>query len=92
MKITIIDYGAGNVRNVFRAIDQLGIKPIISADPKDILSSDGVILPGVGAAQDTMNYLSEKKQFNRMGQIFWARYTDGSICGYLFIHRSMDWC
>ena len=60
MKITIIDYGAGNIRNVFRAIDQLGVKPIISADPKDILSSDGVILPGVGAAQDTMNHLSEK--------------------------------
>ena len=38
MKITIIDYGAGNIRNVFRAIDQLGVKPIISADPKDILA------------------------------------------------------
>tara|TARA_A100001037_G_C15070805_1_gene599337 strand:+ start:352 stop:975 length:624 start_codon:yes stop_codon:yes gene_type:complete len=60
LKITIIDYGAGNVRNVFRAVDQLGINPVISADPKDILSSDGVILPGVGAAHDTMNYLGEK--------------------------------
>lgn len=60
MKITIIDYGAGNVRNVFRAVDGLGAAPIISADPKDILSSDGVILPGVGAAQDTMSYLHEK--------------------------------
>ena len=76
MKITIIDYGAGNVRNVFRAVDGLGAKTIISADPKDILSSDGVILPGVGAAQDTMSYLYEKnlivpiKEYIKSGKHF----------------------
>lgn len=80
MKITIIDYGAGNVRNVFRAIDQLGIKPIISADPKDILSSDGVILPGVGAAQDTMNYLSEKKLIEPIKQYINANNYFLGVC------------
>ncbi len=80
MKITIIDYGAGNVRNVFRAIDQLGIKPIISADPKDILSSDGVILPGVGAAQDTMNYLSEKNLIEPIKQYINANNYFLGVC------------
>tara|TARA_B100001029_G_C14979941_1_gene405390 strand:- start:104 stop:727 length:624 start_codon:yes stop_codon:yes gene_type:complete len=80
LKITIIDYGAGNVRNVFRAIDQLGIKPIISADPKDILSSDGVILPGVGAAQDTMNYLSEKNLIEPIKQYINANNYFLGVC------------
>ena len=80
MKITIIDYGAGNIRNVFRAIDQLGIKPIISADPKDILSSDGVILPGVGAAQDTMNYLSEKNLIEPIKQYINANNYFLGVC------------
>ena len=80
MKITIIDYGAGNVRNVFRAIDQLGVKPIISADPKDILSSDGVILPGVGAAQDTMNYLSEKNLIEPIKQYINANNYFLGVC------------
>ncbi len=80
MKITIIDYGAGNVRNVFRAIDQLGIKPIISADPKDILSSDGVILPGVGAAQDTMNYLNEKNLIEPIKQYINAKNYFLGVC------------
>jgi|TARA_B110000438_G_scaffold292935_2_gene332006 imidazole glycerol-phosphate synthase subunit HisH len=60
LKITIIDYGAGNVRNVYRALSEVGIKSIISQNQDDILNSDGVILPGVGAAQDTMQYLAEK--------------------------------
>tara|TARA_B100001142_G_scaffold329235_1_gene391808 strand:- start:2829 stop:3452 length:624 start_codon:yes stop_codon:yes gene_type:complete len=80
LKITIIDYGAGNVRNVFRAIDQLGIKPIISADPKDILSSDGVILPGVGAAQDTMNYLNEKNLIEPIKQYINAKNYFLGVC------------
>tara|TARA_B110000196_G_C20924605_1_gene556912 strand:+ start:191 stop:820 length:630 start_codon:yes stop_codon:yes gene_type:complete len=60
LKITIIDYGAGNVRNVYRALSAIGIESTISQNQDDILNSDGAILPGVGAAQDTMQYLVEK--------------------------------
>ncbi len=52
--IVVIDYGAGNLRSVARALDHVGAEPVISADPGDIQSAAGIVLPGVGAAQDTM--------------------------------------
>ena len=54
--ITIIDYGAGNLISVQNAIEFLGYKSIISNDPKIILNSEFLILPGVGSFY---KYLSE---------------------------------
>ncbi len=54
MKIVIIDYGAGNLRSVYKAVGKLGYEPKITHVPDDILSADAVILPGVGAGGDTM--------------------------------------
>lgn len=50
----VIDYGAGNLRSVARAIAHVDEAPIVSADPADIGRAAGVVLPGVGAAADTM--------------------------------------
>ncbi len=52
--IAIIDYGAGNLRSVINAISKLGYQPKITSDPDELLASNAVILPGVGAATDTM--------------------------------------
>lgn len=52
--IVVIDYGAGNLRSVARAIAHVDQAPIVSADPSDIDRAAGVVLPGVGAAADTM--------------------------------------
>jgi len=52
--IVVIDYGAGNLRSVARAIAHVDEAPIVSADPADIDRAAGVVLPGVGAAADTM--------------------------------------
>ena len=54
-KISIIDYNAGNLGSIFKAIRFLGAEPIITNKIKEILSSDGIILPGVGAFGDCMN-------------------------------------
>jgi glutamine amidotransferase len=54
MMIAIIDYGAGNLRSVTNAIGRLGYQPKIISTPKEVLSAQAVILPGVGAAADTM--------------------------------------
>ena len=53
--INIIDYGAGNLRSVEKALHFLGFDAKISSDPKEILDCDKVILPGVGAFGDCMN-------------------------------------
>ena len=57
--ITIIDYGAGNLRSVAKAVAKLGYEAEISSDPQKVLAADIVILPGVGAAGDTMDSLQD---------------------------------
>ena len=52
--IAIIDYDAGNIKSVEKAIQFLGEEAVITRDPQMLLSADGVILPGVGAFGDAM--------------------------------------
>jgi glutamine amidotransferase len=56
--IAIIDYGAGNLTSVERAVTYLGYDGQITADPETILAADKVIFPGVGAARATMDNLN----------------------------------
>ena len=56
--IAIIDYGAGNLTSVERAVTYLGYDGKITADAETILTSEKVIFPGVGAAQATMDNLN----------------------------------
>ncbi|XEC94838.1 imidazole glycerol phosphate synthase subunit HisH [Paenibacillus tarimensis] len=55
--IAIIDYGMGNLHSVSKAVERLGFKALVTAEPKDILEADGAILPGVGAFGDAMQNL-----------------------------------
>ena len=58
-KIVVIDYGAGNLRSVSRAVAHCGHEPVVTADPHEVATADGLIVPGVGAAADTMRNLRE---------------------------------
>jgi imidazole glycerol-phosphate synthase subunit HisH len=55
--IAIIDYGAGNLRSVQRALERAGADVIITGDPMVIKSADGAVLPGVGAFGEGMAQL-----------------------------------
>lgn len=55
--IAIIDYDAGNVKSVEKALQFLGEEVIITRDRERILSADKVVLPGVGAFGDAMDKL-----------------------------------
>lgn len=57
--IAIIDYGAGNLRSVEKALEFLGFKAKITSKPNEIISADKVILPGVGAFGDCMNSINK---------------------------------
>lgn len=57
--IAIIDYDAGNIRSVEKALKFLGQDVKITRDPEEILSAEKVILPGVGAFGDAMGKLEE---------------------------------
>ncbi len=60
VRLVIIDYGAGNLRSVARAAAYAGGDPFVSSAVRDLESADAVIMPGVGAAADTMRNLSER--------------------------------
>ena len=57
--IAIIDYDAGNIKSVEKALQFLGEETSITRDKETILAADGVILPGVGAFGDAMAKLKE---------------------------------
>lgn len=47
--IAVIDYGAGNLKSVTKALDHLGYANTIVSRPEELEAADGMILPGVGA-------------------------------------------
>ena len=55
--IAIIDYDAGNIKSVQKAINLLGEETVLTREREDILAADKVILPGVGAFGDAMEKL-----------------------------------
>lgn len=57
--IAIIDYKAGNLRSVERALRHLDLECIITRDSAEILNAERVIFPGVGAAGKAMETISE---------------------------------
>ena len=56
--IAVIDYGAGNLLSVRKALDFIGAENIVTADKAQIEAADAVILPGVGAFGDAMACLN----------------------------------
>lgn len=56
--IAVIDYDAGNIKSVEKALLHLGQETVVTRDAEKILSADGVILPGVGAFGDAMAKLT----------------------------------
>lgn len=58
-RIAVVDYGAGNLRSISRALAAVGAEPVVTTDPVGVAAADGVVLPGVGAAGASMARLRE---------------------------------
>jgi imidazole glycerol-phosphate synthase subunit HisH len=59
IKVSIIDYGMGNLFSVEQACRYVGLEPVITSDKNEILNSRAAILPGVGAFGDAMDNLEK---------------------------------
>ena len=57
--VGIINYGVGNLRSVFRAVQYVGGKPKVSSCHKELMQCDKLILPGVGAYSQAMQELKK---------------------------------
>ena len=56
--VSVVDYGAGNLRSVVNAFARLGYRSEITSDPEKVLAARTLVLPGVGAAGDTVASLN----------------------------------
>ncbi|WEV53874.1 imidazole glycerol phosphate synthase subunit HisH [Leuconostocaceae bacterium ESL0723] len=59
MKIAIVDYGAGNIQNVVKAIASTGLDTVVTKDSTEISQADGLVVPGVGAFARAMDKLAD---------------------------------
>lgn len=59
-KVTVIDYGVGNLFSVCGALEHCGVAPLVTGDPDVVCRASKIILPGVGAFGDGMARLSSQ--------------------------------
>jgi glutamine amidotransferase len=71
--VVVLDYGFGNVRSAVRALERVGARVTLTADPRLAGAADGLVVPGVGAFAAVMRGLSEV----RGGQIIGRRLAGG---------------
>jgi len=68
--VAIIDYKAGNITSVARALENIGQKYAITDDERKLKDASHIIFPGVGAAGEAMAYLRKKKLDNTLKNCF----------------------
>lgn len=66
--VTVLDYGAGNVRSAVRALEEAGAQVLLSNKPSDVLDADGLVVPGVGAFKAVMDALKEADAIRLIGR------------------------
>jgi glutamine amidotransferase len=57
LKIAVVDYGAGNLRSVAKALETVGLQPHVTADYRDLARAEGIVFPGQGIAGPAMDRL-----------------------------------
>lgn len=67
-RITVLDYGSGNIRSVVRALEHVGAEVTLSSTPKDVLEADGLVVPGVGAFAAVMQGLKDVDALRMIGR------------------------
>ena len=66
--ISLINYGAGNIKSVDNILKALGYDPNITGNPNDLKKSEIIILPGVGAFPDCIEKLKNQKMIDELNE------------------------
>ena len=61
MNVAIVKYNAGNIYSVVNALRRLGVEPLLTDDPEQLMKADRVLFPGQGEASNCMRYLKERQ-------------------------------
>lgn len=67
-KVTVLDYGSGNIRSAVRALEHVGADVTLSAAADDVLNADGLVVPGVGAFAAVMQGLKSVDALRMIGR------------------------
>jgi len=78
--IAIIDYDAGNLRSVQKALEFLGYEAAITSNESEILAADRVILPGVGAFGEAMEQLKSRGLVETIQKVVQSKKPFLGIC------------
>ncbi|MFI8705651.1 imidazole glycerol phosphate synthase subunit HisH [Bacillus sp. NPDC077411] len=78
--IAIVDYGMGNIRSVEQALRHIGAAYIVTDEAEEIVNSNGIILPGVGAFPRAMRSLEEKGLVSVLQKVAYAGKPLLGIC------------
>jgi len=78
--VVVIDYGAGNLRSVVNAIAKVGYQAKVTSNPRDVFDAIAIILPGVGAAGDTMDSLEKLGMSNVIRQLIYEGRPFFAVC------------
>lgn len=89
LRILVVDYGAGNLRSVARALAHVGAEPVVSSDPRQLVAADGVVLPGVGAAGDTMANLRGRGLVEPLREFIFSGRPFCGVC--MGLQALFDW-
>ena len=60
IKLVVIDYQSGNLRSVAKALESVGVAPLVTSDPAVLDKADALVLPGVGSGPAAMDALGER--------------------------------
>lgn len=91
MIVALIDYGAGNLRSVANALNELGITPRIVAEAADLEGTTHLVLPGVGSFGDCMARLEERGLVSALRQRIAAGMPYFGIClGYQILFEESE--
>ena len=78
--VAIIDYDAGNIKSIEKAVSSLGFDSCITKERREIMAADHVILPGVGAFGDAMDKLNQTGLSDTIREIAGAGIPFLGIC------------
>ncbi len=78
--IAVIDYGAGNLRSIRRALEAGGAEVVVTDDPEIVRAADRVVLPGVGNAKAAMERLTSIGMANAVREVVARRTPLLGVC------------
>ena len=67
-RVTVLDYGSGNIRSAVRALEHVGAVVTLSSAADDVLNADGLVVPGVGAFAAVMQGLKDVDALRMIGR------------------------